>query len=220
MSNTAGEKLLIHAMNMEPAALEFIPEGRKLKSGRLSPYFFNSGLFNKGKDVNILAAAYAETIKKYFPKIDIIFGPAYKGIPLASSIVTVLNDNTAYSCNRKEEKDHGDGGIIMGASLNGKSVALVDDVMTTGTSIIEAMDIVNIQGGKVEGVIISFDRQEKVDGSDMSAVQNFQNKYNIPVYSAVNLDILIHLLETMDTYSEDLKRIIAYKREYGITTFQ
>lgn len=213
MSNNASTNLLIHAMNI--GALELISEGRKLKSGRLSPYFFNSGLFNTGESLDILATAYAKAIYVKYPDVDIIFGPAYKGIPLAATIAMKLGGEIAYSCNRKEEKTHGDGGTIMGASLKGKKVIIVDDVMTTGASIKEALDIIKLQGGIVEGVVIGFDRQEKGVNNDFSAVKEFEKGHNIHVSSATSLSDLIEYLKNKNEYNNILQLILKYRDNYG-----
>ena len=201
-------------------AIELIPEGRRLKSGRLSPYFFNSGLFNTGKTFNRLMMAYFNTIEGGVPQI--IYGPAYKGIPLAVGLAQYASQHGydfGYAFNRKEEKDHGEGGIISGASVKGKDVLIIDDVMTTGTSFNEAMEIVKANGGNPISACIAFDRQEQGKDSQLSAVQEFKKNHGIPVYSAVNLDNLITYLYSKKTGNDHLEvmfdKIIKYKEVYG-----
>lgn len=158
-------------------AIELVPDGRKLKSGRISPYFFNSGLFNSGAHIQLLTKAYVGAIiaMDWRLNMHVIFGPAYKGIPIAVAISMILwqnkNVNVGYAFNRKEAKDHGEGGIIVGHSIKDKEVLIVDDVITTGGSAGEAVDIVRKNGGIPTGCVIAFDRQEKGKETDLSAVQ-------------------------------------------------
>lgn len=224
---TPSERFVRYAI--EIGALEFVPEGRKLKSGRISPYFFNSGLFNTGATIGELGKVYAaEIVGHEYPYVDVIYGPAYKGIPLsvatAVSVAQCSNRNVGYAFNRKEEKTHGDGGIIVGASLSGKRVAIVDDVMTTGTSSGEAVEIVRAQGGVPAFCVIAFDRQERGKDSELSAVQEFQKNYGIPVYAVATLADLISFLQNVpaesgdDSVGEILEKILAYKKEYGVVS--
>ena len=186
LSTTAG-CFISYALKI--GALKLSSEGVKLKSKRISPYFFNSGLFNHGEDLIELHDAYATTAQKLIKEkgvsFDVVYGPAYKGITLASGVAQLLylrnNLNTGYAFNRKEEKDHGEGGSLVGASLNKKKVLLIDDVITKGTSSGEAMDIIQTSGGIPVGCIIAFDRQEVGIETSLSAVQEFENKYSIPV---------------------------------------
>lgn len=218
------ERFINYALNIK--ALEFIPELRKLKSGRMSPYFFNSGLFNTGVSINELALAYINVIVNSKMSPEVIFGPAYKGISLATSIVQTFGSgdyriDSSIGCAFK-------GGIIIGSSLKDKTVLIVDDVMTTGTSSGEAVEIIKANGGIPIGCVIAFDRQECGIGTNTSAVQEFENKYNIPVYSAVTLDDLIEYLDKestrkfLPTFGPELDSIIesmkAYKKQYGVNT--
>ncbi len=209
-------------------AIELIPEGRALKSGRISPYFFNSGLFNTGTSIDHLAEAYAHALDAPFgPEVEVIFGPAYKGIPLSVAIAmryaTLSGYDVGYAFNRKEEKDHGEGGTTVGASLKGKKVLIVDDVMTTGTSSGEAVEIIKKNGGVPIGCVIAFNRQERGAKSSLSAVQEFEQNYGIPVYSAASLSDLIKMLEiSIDSFGEGpfddiFEKVSAYRNEYGVT---
>lgn len=208
-------------------AIEFVPEGRKLKSGRISPYFFNSGLFNTGATIGELGQVYVyEFLKHHLDTPDVIFGPAYKGIPLAvitaHQLSLLSNIKIGYAFNRKKEKTHGDGGTIVGASLAGKRVLIVDDVMTTGTSSGEAVEIIRANGGTPIGCVIAFDRQERGKESELSAVQEFQKNYEIPVYATATLADLISFLRKLppesgdDNTGEILEKILTYQKEYGV----
>lgn len=196
-----------------------------LKSGRVSPYFFNLGLFNTGKLLSNLATAYAIAIIQSEIKFDVIFGPAYKGIPLASIVCAKLAEiggskfqNIEFAFNRKEPKDHGEGGNIVGASLNDKRVLVIDDVMTAGTAINEAFQIISNEKGKVVGVIIALDRQEIVDTNDkegLSATQTVTKKYDVPVLSIVSLSDIITYLDGKIS-PEEKSKIDEYRQTYGI----
>lgn len=204
-------------------AIELVPGGRRLKSGRMSPYFFNSGLFNTGETMSELVRAYAIYAQGFASEAEVVFGPAYKGIPLAVALALVYGDGVGFAFNRKEEKTHGDGGTIVGASLAGKKVVVVDDVMTTGTSSSEAVEIVRAHGGTVIACVIAFDRQERGNESELSAVQEFEQKYNIPVYAVATLNGLISVLKNTpaesgdDAVGEILEEIIEYQDRYGCT---
>lgn len=212
------EILVAYALRI--GALELLPNGRALKSGRISPYFFNSGLFNTGDTVSNLARAYAAAASEFTPEV--IFGPAYKGIPLATAVSQAIGGNIGYSFNRKEAKDHGEGGIIVGAQLAGKKVLIVDDVMTTGTSSGEAVEIIRVNSGIPIAAVIAFDRQERGKEGVFSAVQEFEHTYEIPVCAAATLADLIALLERNqsehpdDQVGEMLEKILAYRKEYGV----
>jgi len=227
-ASTVATNFVEYALDI--GALEL--KDRKLKSERLSPYFFNSGLFNSGKSVLALAHAYAGPIDqmmndKFLPEDVVIFGPSYKGTFIAPAIAVQLawkyQRDVGYSSNRKEEKDHGDGGIILGASLQGKKVVIADDVMTTGTSFREAVEIVRANGGTPVCAMIAFDRQERGIESERSAVQEFEQNFGIPVHPAATLDDLISVLENTpaesgdDNVGEMLDKILAYQKQYGVS---
>ncbi len=172
-------------------AIELTPKGRPLKSGRISPYFFNSGLFNTGDTMRSLAKAYATTITRNGFRPDVIFGPAYKGIPIATVVAIMLGSHIGLAFNRKEKKEHGEGGSTVGASLEGKRVLIVDDVMTTGTSSGDAMEVILANGGIPIGCVVAFDRQERVEDSNLSAVQGFEKNFNVPVRAIATLADLV-----------------------------
>jgi len=189
-----------------------------LKSGRVSPYFFNAGLFNTGEALAKLGKYYAQALKDSGIKFDVLFGPAYKGIPLASScamsLFTEYNINTPYSFNRKEAKTHGEGGNIVGAPLEGK-VLIIDDVITAGTAIREAMDIISNAGAQAAGVLIALDRQEK-GKAELSAIQEVEQQYKIPVTSIIKLGDLIEFIKDKAEFKEFLPSVEAYREQYGI----
>ena len=189
-----------------------------LKSGRISPYFFNAGLFNSGYALAELGSCYAQSIIDNNLVYDVLFGPAYKGIPLVSAIVYALSVNHGidkpYAFNRKEAKDHGEGGLIVGAALNGK-VLIVDDVITAGTAIREAVDIIQAEGASTSAVLIALDRQEK-GKSDLSAIQEVQRDYGIDVFSIITLADLIEYLDEDSLFSQHLEAMQGYRQQYGI----
>ncbi len=188
-----------------------------LKSGRNSPYFFNSGLFNTGQTITLLGRYYADAIVASGIKFDMLFGPAYKGIPLAVAASIGLYDkyqiSVPYAFNRKEAKDHGEGGVIVGAALQGK-VLVIDDVISAGTSVRESSEIIQHEGATLTGVAISLDRQERGTAS-ISAIEEIEKTFQIKVTNIANLDILIQYLEEKPDMSEVLTRILAYQSEYG-----
>ncbi|KHF26575.1 orotate phosphoribosyltransferase [Solemya velum gill symbiont] len=189
-----------------------------LKSGRLSPYFFNTGLFNTGLSLAELGRYYAQTIVDSDIQFDVLYGPAYKGIPLAAVTVAALADNhdidVAYAFNRKEAKDHGEGGIIVGHPLEGR-VLIIDDVISAGTSVRESVDIIREQNAEPAGVVIALDRQERGQG-ETSAVQEVESDIGIPVSAIAHLEDLITFVEEMPEYNKWLKPIVAYSEEYGV----
>jgi len=188
-----------------------------LKSGRTSPYFFNAGLFNTGDDLLELSKAYAAALERSELNYDIIFGPAYKGIPLATVTAMALASNginKPFAFNRKEKKDHGEGGNIVGAPLEG-DVLIVDDVITAGTAIRESMDLIKNAGARPAGVLIALDRQERGTG-ERSAIQEVQDTFGIPVVSIVRLDQVLDYLNTRPGFEEHAARAAAYRQTYGI----
>ncbi|RIA92027.1 orotate phosphoribosyltransferase [Glomus cerebriforme] len=191
-----------------------------LKSGRLSPYFLNTGKFNTGESLSKIGKFYAKALESYSHELayDGIFGPAYKAIPLVSSTVIALletfNKDVPYSFNRKEIKDHGEGGNIVGAPLSG-NILIIDDVITAGTSIKESFEIISNSGAKVAGVIIAIDRQEKGTG-EKSAVQQIEEDYGVPVKAIVNLDQIIEYIREKGGYDEQLLKMKEYKALYGV----
>ncbi|VAW96690.1 Orotate phosphoribosyltransferase [hydrothermal vent metagenome] len=189
-----------------------------LKSGRISPYFFNAGLFNTGRALAKLGHYYANTIVDSGLKFDTLFGPAYKGIPLAATCSIALaeqhNQNVPYCFNRKEAKAHGEGGNLVGAPLKGK-VLIIDDVITAGTAILESMDIIKANGAEAAGVIIALNRQERGKG-DLSAIQEIEQNYQIPVISIVSLEHLIAYISQQEKYTAYLDAIKGYRDQYGV----
>lgn len=188
-----------------------------LKSGRISPYFFNSGLFNTGASLARLGRFYAQTINESSLQYDVLFGPAYKGIPLASTTAIALADHyqrdIPYVFNRKEVKDHGEGGQLVGANLSGR-VLIIDDVISAGISVRESVDIINAAGATPAGVIIALDRQEK--GQDQrSAIQQVEAEHNIPVVSIICLDDLLTYLQSNAELVDHLSAVETYQQQYG-----
>ncbi len=189
-----------------------------LKSGRTSPYFFNAGLFNSGLALARLGRYYAETIGHAGIDFDMLFGPAYKGIPLACATAMALADhhdrNIPWCFNRKEAKDHGEGGDIVGAPLAGR-VLIIDDVITAGTAIRESVALLHAAGAKAAGVVIALDRQERGQGS-LSAVQEVAKSLAIPVVSIVSLDDLLEFVEGTSDLAVHLETIRTYRSCYGV----
>ncbi|MEH8138697.1 orotate phosphoribosyltransferase [Gallibacterium anatis] len=189
-----------------------------LKSGRVSPYFFNAGLFNSGEDLAKLGEFYAQAIQAQQLEYDLIFGPAYKGIPIATAAATALYHQFAINkpvCfNRKEAKDHGEGGNLIGSPLQGK-VLLIDDVITAGTAIRESMQLIEANQATLAGVMIALDRQEK-GKSDLSAIQEVERDYHCHVSSIITLEHLLTYLQQSEQYSEFLPKMLAYRQQYGI----
>lgn len=189
-----------------------------LKSGRVSPYFFNSGLFNTGSAIARLGRYYAAAIEDSGIDYDMIFGPAYKGIPLAVSAASALADHhnrdIPYAFNRKEAKDHGEGGIIVGAPLEGK-VLIIDDVISAGTSVRESLEMIETAQAQAAGVVIALDRQERGQG-ELSAIQEVAQQYGIQVANIVKLNDLITYLEEKQNMQQPLEAVRAYAEQYGV----
>lgn len=191
----------------------------KTKAGRLSPYFFNTGLFNDGNSLRTLGQFYAKAIVQSGMTFDMLYGPAYKGIPLVSSTAVALAEtgqNLPFCFNRKEAKDHGEGGNTVGAPLAGR-VLIVDDVISAGTSVRESVEMIRAAGAEPCGVVISFDRMERGTGSS-SAVDEVQILYDIPVVSISTLDDLARYLGTRPELAQQLQSIEAYRGKYGVRT--
>ena len=189
-----------------------------LKSGRISPYFFNAGLFNSGASLARLGRFYAQAIVDSGIEFDVLFGPAYKGIPLAAVTAAALFDqhklDVPYAFNRKEAKKHGEGGNIVGHELSGK-VMIIDDVITAGTAVREAMEIIQGQGASPSGVVIALDRQER-GRETRSAIQEVEQDYGLPVSAIVRLENLIAYLSEKGDSDEALVRIQTYRDQYGV----
>lgn len=189
-----------------------------LKSGRKSPYFFNAGLFNTGRDLALLGRFYAQALVDAGVDFDLLFGPAYKGIPIATTTAVALADHhqrdVPYCFNRKEAKDHGEGGLLVGSPLEGR-VMLVDDVITAGTAIRESMEIIAAHGARLAGVLISLDRQER-GRSDISAIQEVERDYQCHVTAIITLSDLIDYLEEKPEMADHLAAVRAYRKSYGI----
>ena len=191
-----------------------------LKSGRISPYFFNTGLFNSGYKLAFLAKCYAAVIANTEQEFDVLFGPAYKGIPLVSATAMALANNhdlnKPFCFNRKEAKGHGEGGIIVGAELSGK-VLIIDDVITAGTAIREAVEIIQKDGAQLNGIAVAMDRQEKGTG-ELSAIQEIEQTYQISVTAIISLQNIIDYLEgsSSSEMQQHLSAVIAYRDQYGV----
>ena len=189
----------------------------KTKAGRLSPYFFNAGLFDDGAKLGRLAQFYAQRLIDSGLQFDMLFGPAYKGITLAAAVaieLARLGKNVPFAYNRKEAKDHGEGGTIVGAPLQGR-VLIIDDVMSAGTSVRESILAIQAAGAKVAGVAIALDRQERGLG-DLSAVQEVQKNYGVPCVAIAALDDLVAYLEAHGSADFDLPAIHRYRDQYGV----
>lgn len=188
-----------------------------LKSGRVSPYFFNAGLFNTGTSLARLGDFYARSIIDAGLQFDMVYGPAYKGIPLVSTVSIALatghDRDCPYAFNRKEAKQHAEGGIIVGSAIEGR-VLIIDDVVSSGMSTNEAVDIIKAQGGQPCGLAIAVDRQERGEGNK-AAVQEIEDRHGFPVTSIVKLETLIPYLEQSDGLSHHLDAVEAYRKQYG-----
>lgn len=198
-----------------------------LKSGRISPYFFNAGVFHRASLLRPLSLAFANAIASHHPKLefDVLFGPAYKGIPLAVITLEKLAaldearfGETSYSFNRKEVKAYGDKGTLVGSPLQGKRVLIVDDVMTAGTAVGEAVEIIKKEGGTLVGIVIALDRMEKIPSEDdskpgPSTVQEVQRRYGVPVLACLTLDDILEGYKAKGT-EEEIKALEAYREKY------
>ncbi|MEZ8693684.1 orotate phosphoribosyltransferase [Vibrio splendidus] len=189
-----------------------------LKSGRKSPYFFNAGLFNTGRDLARLGRFYAAALADSGIEFDVLFGPAYKGIPIVTTTAVALADHhdvdTPYCFNRKEAKNHGEGGNLVGSELEGR-IMLVDDVITAGTAIRESMEIIQANGADLAGVLVAIDRQEKGKG-ELSAIQEVERDFGCAIISIVSLTDLVTFLEEKGTDAAHLESVKAYRAQYGI----
>lgn len=189
-----------------------------LKSGRTSPYFFNAGLFNTGRDLARLGRFYASALEDAGIEFDVLFGPAYKGIPIATTTAVALadhhNKDVPYCFNRKEKKEHGEGGNLVGSALEGR-IMLVDDVITAGTAIRESMEIIAANSADLAGVLIALDRQEK-GKAELSAIQEVERDFNTQVVSIVKLANLITYLEQQGGMDAHLDAVKAYRDSYGV----
>ena len=189
----------------------------KTKAGRLSPYFFNAGLFNDGNSLSRLAEFYAKAAEAGGIHFDMLFGPAYKGIPLVATITMALAQrgrNFPFAYNRKEAKDHGEGGSIVGAPLTGR-VLIVDDVISAGTSVRESVELIRAAGATPAGVLIALDRQERGQG-ELSAVQEVQRDYGIPVIAVAGLSDLMSFLAHHPEFAVHRDAVTRYREQYGI----
>ncbi|MGR8931003.1 MAG: orotate phosphoribosyltransferase [Gammaproteobacteria bacterium] len=189
----------------------------QLKSGRISPYFFNTGLFNTGAQLDKLGQFYAQALISANVEVNVLYGPAYKGIPLvstASIAYSRLKGDIPFAFNRKETKDHGEGGVLVGAPLKGK-VWILDDVITAGTSVRESVDIIHDAGATPAGVVIALDRQEKGQ-NELSAVQEVSIQFGIPVIAIISLAEIIEFIEQDSNFADKLPIIHGYRRQYGI----
>ncbi|WP_323846219.1 orotate phosphoribosyltransferase [Microbulbifer magnicolonia] len=191
-----------------------------LKSGRQSPYFFNAGRFHTGAALAALGQAYAEAILASGVEFDVIFGPAYKGIPLGAVTAVALAQkgvDKPFCYNRKEAKEHGEGGTLVGAPLVGK-VLIIDDVITAGTAVREVMQIIDAHSAEAAGVVIGLNRQEKAsEDCELSAIQQVERQYNIPVISIVQLDHIISYLKEASQEGDTVQKIVDYRQRYGVS---
>ena len=191
-----------------------------LKSGRISPYFFNAGQFNSGATLAALAACYADAIEAAGLEFDLLFGPAYKGIPLATALACEFarrGRDLPVAFNRKEAKTHGEGGSLIGAPLAGRKVLIVDDVITAGTAIREALTIISAAGGNTAGIVIALDRQERVrEDANASAAQAVAREHAIPVVAVAGLGDLLAFVGETGTLAMHRDALLAYRARYGI----
>jgi orotate phosphoribosyltransferase len=194
----------------------------KLKSGRISPYFFNMGQLNTGHVLKSLGESYAHAIVQSDIQYDVLFGPAYKGIPLACATAIALSSqyhlDIPYAFNRKEVKDHGEGGLIIGAPLN-QRVLIIDDVITAGTAVRESLQIIEAEKGKIAGIIVALDRQEVVSLDSpkrLSSIQEIQNQYNIPVKAIISFTQIMDYVLSTPQYESYIQPLKDYRKQYGV----
>ena len=190
-----------------------------LKSGRVSPYFFNAGQFNTGTQLKQLSQFYAKTIKAANVDADVLFGPAYKGIPLASATAVALSDiniDMPYAFDRKEAKDHGEGGKIVGAHIRNKKILVIDDVITAGTAIRATAECLQQESATLSAVVIALDRKEKGTG-ECSAIQEVEQAYGIQVFSIISINDIIDYLDASNQ-TKEATAIKTYQQQYGINT--
>ena len=214
MKNTYKTQFIDNAL--ESGALKF---GQfRLKSGRVSPHFFNAGEFFQGKALAALGRCYAAAIIESGVEFDVLFGPAYKGITLVAATAVALaehhNMDVKYCFNRKEAKSHGEGGTLIGAPLEGR-ILIIDDVITAGTAIREVMTMVELAGGKAVGVVIGLDRKER-GTSSKSAIQEVEKQFSIPVISIIDMDDILTYLKSQSDMKAVVKDIKTYRKEYGV----
>lgn len=191
-----------------------------LKSGRISPYFFNAGKLSSGKHLDLLAECYAKTIYAQKLSFDVLFGPAYKGIPLGALVAAKLYHlygiEVGFAYNRKEKKDHGEGGVLVGSEMCAKRVLIIDDVITAGTAINESLVLLKAAQAQIVGVIVALDRQEKAPDSEYSAIQMVERSQGVSVYAIANLhQLMAYVQHTID--AGIYREIEAYAKEYGIS---
>jgi orotate phosphoribosyltransferase len=194
-----------------------------LKNGRISPYFFNSGLFNTGEAMNEIASAYAVAIEDgRIESYSVLYGPPYKGTILAPAVAMVLNDTFGYGAirfcsSRKEEKGHGEGGVLIGSPIKkGDHVVIIDDVITDGGTKREAVELIRYYKGEVAGLVVAFDRQERGSGN-LSAIQEFRREFDIPVYAVATLADLISVIKKTGCADDELLvKILDYQAEFGV----
>ncbi len=190
-----------------------------LKSGRLSPYFFNAGLFDDGDSLNAVSRCYAQRILDSALDFDMLFGPAYKGIPLATGTAIALSQqgrNVPVAFNRKEAKSHGEGGTLIGAALKGR-VLIIDDVITAGTAIRESIELIRAQGAEVAGIVIALDREEVGKDSTLSASQEIRDQYGVAVISVAGLNDLLAFSERDAGLAQYRQALQNYRNQYGVT---
>jgi orotate phosphoribosyltransferase len=227
MKNLSQEQLELLEIALQAGALKFSSlsskqGGFKLKSERMSPYFFDAGKLMTGEGLNLVGRCYADSLIQSEIAFDVLFGPAYKGIPLvaaaAISLARRFNVNYPVAFNRKEAKDHGEGGDLIGSELAGQKVVIVDDVITAGTAVRESVECIERHGGKLKGLLLLLDRQEKGKDTDLSAVQQVKSQYDIPVVSAFTFEHLMAYVQRDNLFTPELiSDMEKYREQYGVT---